>query len=83
LRFRGDERSKSAPAHLHLPQDRRRRPAIDLESILLLIVAERCARQHAGVAVDLVVIKAPRGEDLLHADEIGSRTTSACPQRIL
>ena len=55
------------------------RPAIDLESILLLIVAERRARQHAGVAVDLVVIKAPRGEDLLHAVEIGSRATSACP----
>ncbi len=63
---------------LHLPssmllQHRRGRPAIDLEPVALLIIAERGAGQHAGFAVDLVVVIAARGEDLLHAVEIGGR----------
>src|SRR5690348_10442844 len=48
-------------------------PAIKFQSIAFLILAERGAREHAGFAVDLVVIIATRGEQLLHAIEICSR----------
>ena len=51
-----------AAARLHLRQQRRGRPAIELEPVALLIFAERRAREHSGLAVDLVVIIALRGQ---------------------
>src|SRR5580704_1283011 len=63
----------SIPAtRLHLCQQSGSRPAIELQPVALLIFAEGGARQHPGLAVDLVVIIAARGEDALHAVEIGS-----------
>src|ERR1700722_982615 len=58
---------------LHVSEHRGGRPAIDLQAVLLLIGAERGARQHPGLAVDLVMIVAARGEDFLHAVEIAGR----------
>src|ERR1700722_5183548 len=58
---------------LHVREHRGGRPAIDLQAIALLISAERGARQHAGLAVDLVMIVAAIGQDFLHAVEIAGR----------
>src|ERR1700722_13669959 len=68
---------------LHMRKQRRRRPAIELESIVLLIIAERGARFHPGLAVDLVVVIAARGEDFLHAVEIaGGKLRDFAPRRL-
>ena len=53
----------------HVVEHRRRRPAIKLEGICLLIGAERGARLHPGLAVDLVVIEAARREALANNEE--------------
>ena len=58
---------------LHLLQHRGSRPAIDLQPVALLIIAKRRARQHAGLAVDLVMIVAALGQNLLHAIKIAGR----------
>src|ERR1700691_3432617 len=64
-------------------EQRRRRPAIDLESVALLIVTERGARLHPGLAVDLVVVVAARGENFLHAVEIaGGKLRDVAPRRL-
>src|SRR6516164_3728038 len=71
-----------APARLHLPEHRRSRPAIDFKPVALLIFAERGARQHAGLAVDLVVVITARGEKPLHPIEIdGRQLHEARPRR--
>src|SRR5262249_52150183 len=44
----------------------RRGPAIDLEPVRLLIGAKCRAREHAGLAVDLVLVHAELGERTLH-----------------
>src|SRR5205823_2813823 len=41
----------------HMVEHRLRRPAVEREAVLLLVRAERRARQHAGLAVDLVLIE--------------------------
>ena len=46
---------------LHVSKHRRGRPAIDLQSVGLLISAERRACKHAGFAVDLVLVDAEPG----------------------
>src|SRR4051812_12165762 len=56
----------STSLFLHVREHVGRRPAVDLEPILLLIGAERRAGQHAGLAVDLVLIHAERGQLVLH-----------------
>src|SRR5262249_10707751 len=66
-------RSPLPPTCLHLLQHGGGRPAIELEVVALLIGAERRAGQHAGLAIDLVVVIAARREHFLHADEIGRR----------
>src|SRR5262249_9837866 len=55
----------------HPAQHIRGRPAIELEAVRLLESAERKARLHAGLAVDLVLIKPLRREHALHPLEIG------------
>ena len=51
----------------HVLEHRGGRPAIDLEAVGLLIVPERGAREHAGLAVDLVLVEPELGERVLHA----------------
>src|SRR6516225_7315751 len=63
---RDDESKISHPAlatggGLHVGKQRRGRPAIGLEPIGLLIGAQRRAREHAGLAVDLVFVDAELG----------------------
>src|SRR5262245_16052025 len=55
---------------LHMLEHGRGRPAIDLQAIGLLIGAERRAREHAGLAVDLVLVEPGAGERLLHYFDI-------------
>src|SRR5262247_807770 len=59
----------SVPLHApaHVVEHRRGRPAVDLDAVGLLISAERRAREHAGLAVDLVLVEAELGERALHA----------------
>src|SRR5262249_35638341 len=56
---------------LHVVEHRRGRPAIDLEPVRLLIGAERRAREHAGLAVYLVLVEAELGEGALHRLDLG------------
>src|SRR5438128_7888928 len=56
---------------LHVVEHRRGRPAIDLEPVRLLVGAERRAREHAGLAVDLVLVEAELGEGTLHRLDLG------------
>src|SRR5579885_107429 len=67
-RIRGDERRllRSGDSALHMREHGGGRPAVHLEPALLLILAERGAGQHAGLAVDLVAIDAECGELALH-----------------
>src|SRR5262245_43318537 len=46
------------------------RPAVDRQSVFLLIRAERRAREHARFAVDLVLVETKRGQPLLHQLDI-------------
>src|ERR1043166_7896957 len=62
------EATQSIP---HPIQSISRRPAVELEAVRLLERAERKARLHAGLSVDLVLIKAALGEQPLHALEVG------------
>src|SRR5262249_51640451 len=50
----------------HVLQHRGGRPAVDLQSVLLLIRAERGACEHSRFSVDLVLVEADRSEPLLH-----------------
>src|SRR5258707_15864413 len=56
---------------MHVVEHRRGRPAIDLEPVRLLIGAERRTREHAGLAVDLVLVEAELGEGTLHRLDLG------------
>src|SRR5438477_848821 len=68
---------------LHVGEYRRRRPAIDLEAIGLLIGAERGAREHAGLAVDLVLVDAEPNERALHRlDLVGAQLRRLAPGRL-
>ena len=68
---------------LHPRQHRGGRPAVDLESLALLILAKRGAGLHAGFAVDLVMVIAAGGEDLLHPVEIaGGKLRDLAPWRL-
>src|ERR1700733_2560459 len=68
---------------LHVREHRGGRPAIDLQAIALLIGAERSTRQHAGLAVDLVMIVAALGQDFLHTVEIaGWQLRDLAPRRL-
>src|SRR5262245_52783859 len=46
------------------------RPAVDLQSVFLLIRAERPACEHARFAVDLVLVETKRSQPLLHQLDI-------------
>src|SRR5262245_788554 len=68
---------------LHMLEHRGRRPAIDLQAIGLLIGAERRAREHAGLAIDLVLVEADAGERLLHRFDIaGLELRALAPRRL-
>src|SRR5262245_56296378 len=68
---------------LHMLEHRGRRPAIDLQAIGLLIGAERRAREHTGLAVDLVLVEADAGERLLHRfDVAGLELRALAPRRL-
>src|SRR5205807_9202983 len=58
-------------ALLHVLEHRRGRPAINLETIGLLICAERGAGEHARLAVDLVLVEAELSQRALHALDLG------------
>src|SRR5262245_23490324 len=76
------DRFALTPARLHLAEHRRSRPAIDFKPVAFLIFAERGARQHASLAVDLVVVVTARGEKPLHPIEIdGRQLHEARPRR--
>src|SRR5208283_3230466 len=55
----------------HVVEHRGARPAIELEAVRLLVGAERGARFHAGLAVDLVLVEAAGGENVLHRLDVG------------
>src|SRR5262249_23850169 len=68
---------------LHVVEHRRGRPAIDLEPVRLLISAERRAREHAGLAVDLVLVEAELGERALHGLDLrGAQLRVLAPWRL-
>src|SRR6516162_4480951 len=67
----------------HMAKHSGSRPAVDLQAVLLLIGAERRARLHAGLAVDLVLIEALRGQRLLHRLDIGgAHDRGLAPRRL-
>src|ERR1700692_4667878 len=65
----GNAAPPSVAGLLHMRPPRRDRQSIDLQPLAFLIGSERRAGQHAGLAVDLVVIKAAVGKNVLHAVE--------------
>src|SRR5262249_8666349 len=68
---------------LHVLEHRRGRPAIDLEPVRLLIGSERRAREHAGLAVDLVLVEAELGERALHRLDLrGAQLRVLAPWRL-
>src|ERR1700680_5058100 len=73
-RRRSRRRAKRPDASAHSPhviEDGRGGPAIHLEAVRLLVLAECRARQHTRLAVDLVTVEPALREDLLHALELG------------
>src|ERR1700744_5655714 len=63
-------------------QHRLARPAIHLQSGALLVGAERRARLHAGLAVDLVVVEADARQSALHGfDVLGAQLRRGRPWR--
>src|SRR5499433_1219744 len=68
---------------LHIVEHRRGWPAIDLEPVRLLIGAERRAREHAGLAVDLVLVEAELGQRTLHRLDLrGAQLRVFAPWRL-
>src|SRR5262249_15997549 len=75
--------SRARSMRFHMREQRGGRPAVELQSAALLILAKRGAGLHSGFAVDLVVIEAAGGEDLLHAVEIaGRQLRDLAPRRL-
>src|SRR5258705_3668493 len=65
---------------LHVIEHGRGRPAIDLEAVGLLVGAERRAREHAGFAVDLVLVEPDLGQRTLHRlDLAGAQLRALAP----
>src|SRR5262245_29123780 len=76
-------RSPRAEAGAHVVEQGWRRPAVQLEAIGLLIGAKRRARQHAGLAVELVRIEAELGEPALHRLHVGgAQLRGLAPRRL-
>src|SRR5437868_9745171 len=67
----------------HVIENGLRRPAVERKAVLLLVGTERRARQHAGLAVDLVLVKSTPGERLLHALHRGRRQLHHIAPRLL
>ena len=57
---------------IHMREQRGVGPAIDFKTVPLLIIADRRARFHSRLAVDLVVIVAARRQKFLHAIEVAT-----------
>src|SRR4051794_25310516 len=58
------------------------RPAIDLETCGFLVGAERSARLHTGLAVDLVLVEPDARQPALHRlDVLGSQLLRGRPRR--
>src|SRR5215468_2747749 len=76
-------RSPRAEAGAHVVEQGRRRPAVQLQAIGLLVGAKRRARQHAGLAVELVGIEAEFGEPALHRLDVGgAQLRGLAPRRL-
>src|SRR5262245_35577161 len=59
------------------------RPTVDLQSVFLLIRAERRAREHAGFAIDLVLVETEPGQPFLHQLDIrGLELRILAPRRL-
>src|SRR5262245_52369722 len=70
-------------AALHVLEHGRGRPAVDLDVVRLLIRAERRAREHAGLAVDFVLVEAELGERALHGLHLcGAQLRVLAPRRL-
>src|SRR5262245_16439044 len=68
---------------LHVVEHGSGGPAIDLEPVRLLIGAERRAREHARLAVDLVLVEAELGERTLHRLDLrGAQLRVLAPRRL-
>src|SRR5688500_2167590 len=67
----------------HMREDLGSRPAIELQAVGLLIGAERGARQHAGLAIDLVAIEPELGHAALHRFDLrGAELRRLAPGRL-